>query len=108
MTDGFDKDKIGFVLDTYWIQHGGGDIRHWIEKLSGRLTTLHMKDMKRVKNNAVTFAAVGEGNIWWDGVIAVAERAGAKHFIVEQDACDRDSIECIKDIAAFLKKYLSK
>lgn len=108
MADGFDKDKIGFVLDTYWIQHGGGDIRHWIEKLNGRLTALHMKDMKRVKNNAVTFAAVGEGNIWWDGVIAAAERAGAKHFIVEQDVCDRDSVECIKDSATFLKKYINK
>ena len=108
MADGFDKDKIGFVLDTYWIQHGGGDIRYWIEKLDGRLTTLHMKDMKRVENNAVTFAAVGEGNLWWDGIIAAAEKAGAKHFVVEQDMCDRDCIECIKDSAAFLKRYINK
>ena len=108
MADGFDKDKIGFVLDTYWIQHGGGDIRYWIEKLDGRLTTLHMKDMKRVENNAVTFAAVGEGNLWWDGIIAAAEKAGAKHFVVEQDMCDRDCIGCIKDSAAFLKRYINK
>lgn len=108
MADGFDKDKIGFVLDTYWIQHGGGDIRHWIEKLDGRLTTLHMKDMKRVENNAVTFAAVGKGNLWWDGIIAAAEKAGAKHFVVEQDACDRDCIECISDSAQFLKRYISE
>lgn len=108
MADGFDKDKIGFVLDTYWIQHGGGDIRYWIERLTGRLTTLHMKDMKWVKNNAVTFAAVGEGNLWWDGIIEAAEKAGAKHFVVEQDVCDCDSIECIKDSAEFLKKYINK
>lgn len=108
MTDGFDRDKIGFVLDTYWVQHGGGDIRHWIEKLDGRLTTLHMKDMKRVGNNAVTYAVIGEGNLWWDGIIAAAEKAGAKHFIVEQDVCDRDSVECIKDSAAFLKRFINK
>lgn len=108
MVDGFDKEKIGFVLDTYWIQHGGGDIRHWIEKLGGRLTTLHMKDMKRMKDNVVTYAVVGEGNLWWDGIIAAAEKVGTKHFVVEQDMCDRDSIECITESAVFLKKYLNK
>ena len=35
MESGFDKDRMGFVLDTYWVQHGGGDIRHWINKLTG-------------------------------------------------------------------------
>lgn len=108
MIEGFDRNKIGFVLDTYWIQHGGGDIRHLTERLNGRLTALHMKDMKRIEKNAVTYAAVGEGNLWWDGIIAAAEEAGAKHFVVEQDECDRDSIECIRDSAAFLKRYLNK
>lgn len=106
MESGFDKDRMGFVLDTYWVQHGGGDIRHWINKLTGRLTTLHLKDMKRVENNLVTFAAVGCGNIWWDGIIEEAQKAGTKHYVVEQDRCDKNPIDCIKESAEYLKKYI--
>ena len=107
MAEGFDK-RIGFVLDTYWVQHGGGDIRYWIERLKGRLTTLHMKDMKREGNNVVTYAAVGEGNLWWDGIIEASTRAGVKHFVVEQDECDRDPLECAGESAAFLKEYINQ
>ena len=31
-----DPETTSFVLDTYWVQHGGGDVRNWIKKLSGR------------------------------------------------------------------------
>lgn len=106
MENNFDKNKIGFVLDTYWIQHGGGDIRHWINKLTGRLTTLHLKDMKRVENNMVAFAPIGYGNLWWDGILEEAYKAGAKHYVVEQDICDKDPIDCIKESAEYLKKYI--
>jgi hypothetical protein len=26
LVDGLDPEKISFVLDTYWVQHGGGDV----------------------------------------------------------------------------------
>ena len=31
-------------IDTYWVQHGGGDSEDWCRKLKGRLPLLHMKD----------------------------------------------------------------
>ena len=36
-----------FMPDTCWIQHGGADVRHFIERLAGRIRTLHLKDMKK-------------------------------------------------------------
>ena len=106
MVDELDH-NIGFVLDTYWVQHGGGDVRHWLDVLGNRITTLHMKDMKRIENNQVTYAPLGEGNLWWEGIIAKAEEIGVRHFIVEQDECDGDSLECAKRSIAYIKKYLN-
>ena len=31
------EDLMGFTVDTYWVQVGGGDPAQWIEKLSGRV-----------------------------------------------------------------------
>ena len=88
LIEGLDPEKTSFVLDTYWIQHGGGDIRYWIEKLAGRVDILHLKDMKRGTNpdRLQPFAEVGSGNMNWKGIIESAEKSGVKYYVVEQDA----------------------
>ena len=37
LKDLFTPDEMGFTLDTYWVQAGGGDPAQWIKKLSGRV-----------------------------------------------------------------------
>ena len=32
-------------LDTYWIQHGGGDPVAWVNKVKDRMAVIHLKDM---------------------------------------------------------------
>ncbi|KXB00998.1 xylose isomerase, partial [candidate division MSBL1 archaeon SCGC-AAA259O05] len=59
---------VNFELDTYWVQHGGGDPAGWIEKLSGRTPLLHLKDMAMRRDDdtlSQAFAEVGEGNLNW-------------------------------------------
>ena len=51
-------------LDTYWIQHGGGDPAAWIRKLKGRADIIHLKDMA-MDGRTQLFAEVGEGNLNW-------------------------------------------
>ncbi len=83
-------------IDTYWIQHGGGDVCWWIRKLSGRLPLLHMKDM-RMKGREQLFAEIGEGNLNWEGILAAAKEAGVEWYIVEQDQTyDRDPFDSLK------------
>ena len=95
---------VKFVLDTYWVQVGGGDVRYWIEKLKGRIDILHLKDLKVIWG-APKFAAMGEGNMWWDGIIPVAEASGVKHFVVEEDDCGEDDpMDCIKISSDYLHK----
>ncbi|MBR2043831.1 MAG: sugar phosphate isomerase/epimerase [Clostridia bacterium] len=89
----FPADLMGFTLDTYWVQTAGGDPAQWIEKLSGRVPCIHLKDHTFDRKMAV----VGEGNINFDAVFAAAEKAGTQYMLVEQDDCNgEDPFDCLK------------
>ena len=81
-------------LDTYWIQHGGGDPAAWIRKLKGRAYIVHLKDMA-MDNRTQLFAEVGEGNLNWPAILDACKEAGVEWYIVEQDTCQRDPFESL-------------
>ena len=88
------SESINFILDTYWVQHGGGDPAAWIKKLSGRIEVLHLKDM--AMEDTQVFAEIGNGNINFDRVMEEADKAVIKTFVVEQDSCKGDPFDSIK------------
>jgi len=81
-------------IDTYWIQHGGGDPAWWIRKLKGRAYLVHFKDMA-IKEHKQVFAEVGEGNLNWPAILDACKEAGSEWYIVEQDVCQRDPFESL-------------
>ena len=104
LAEGMDPENTGFVLDTFWVQHGGGDVRYWIEKLKGRVDILHLKDMaKSQDNNPPQFITeVGNGNLYWEGILETAIKTGVKHFVVEQDTCPGDPFDSLKMSSDYL------
>lgn len=93
-------EDMGFTLDTFWVQAGGGDPGAWLEKLQGRVPCIHLKDYAYGREMAV----VGEGNINFDRVFKKAEEAGTQYMLVEQDDCHgEDPIECLRRSYAYLK-----
>lgn len=108
LVEALDPATTSFVLDTFWVQHGGGDIYEWIEKLAGRIDILHLKDMKRLahfdeKRGYQMFTEVGNGNLNWPKIIEVAKKAGVKYFVVEQDTCPGDPFDSAKMSADYVK-----
>jgi len=91
--EALDPDATRFLLDTHWIQAGGGDILYWLEKCRGRIRCLHIKDYRIAPANFATgigsthkqFAAIGRGNLPWRDIVDTALAAGIRSFIVEQD-----------------------
>ena len=83
-----DSDPEYFLgeIDTYWIQHGGGDPCAWIRKRKGRLPLVHLKDMV-MRGREQLMAEVGEGNLNWPGIIEACREAGVVWYLVEQDTC---------------------
>jgi sugar phosphate isomerase/epimerase len=86
-------------IDTYWIQHGGGDPTVWIDRMKNRMPVVHLKDLVMVpdENGWVKhqMAEVGEGNMNWDGILQACQRAEVEWYAVEQDICQRDPFESL-------------
>ena len=91
---------MGFTVDTFWVQAGGGDPAQWLEKLSGRIPCIHLKDYAYGRSMAV----VGEGNINFDRVFEKAEAGGTRYMLVEQDDCHgEDPFDCLARSYAYLR-----
>lgn len=106
LADGLDPKTTGFVLDTYWIAHGGGDVRYWIEKLAGRIPILHLKDMIRLWKEGEppqAYTEVGRGNLYWEGIIESGIKAGVENFVVELDVCPGHPLDSLKISADYLR-----
>ncbi len=90
-----DRRYVLAELDTYWVQHGGGDPAAWIDKLADRIRLLHLKDMT-VRGKEPIYTEIGEGNLNWARIIESARDAGVRWYIVEQDTCERDPFESLE------------
>jgi sugar phosphate isomerase/epimerase len=101
--ENLDPNVVHFILDTHWIQAGGGDVIQWIEKSKDRMQYIHVKDYRIGPANYFTgigyvdkqFAEVGEGNLPWPLIVKTCLQQNIKAFIVEQDfSYGEDSFEC--------------
>jgi sugar phosphate isomerase/epimerase len=82
-------------IDTYWVQHGGGDPAAWTFKMKDRMPVIHLKDMVML-NGEQTMAEVGEGNLNWPAILDACKAANVEWYAVEQDVCQRDPFESLK------------
>ena len=94
-----DPDYVQAELDTYWIQHGGADPVVWIERMTGRMPVIHLKDMTMLASSdgrgQQAMAEVGEGNMNFAAILSACRRAGVEWYAVEQDYCQRDPFESL-------------
>ena len=108
LVENLDPDKTSFVLDTYWVQHAGGDVCSWIEKLAGRIDILHLKDMGVNKERQPFITEVGNGNMDFDKIIKTAEKTGVKYYVVEQDTCPGDPFDSVKMSSDYIHAHFMK
>ncbi|MCS7060947.1 MAG: sugar phosphate isomerase/epimerase [Anaerolineae bacterium] len=93
----FDESDPRYVqaeIDTYWVQHGGGDPAYWIHRMTGRMPVVHLKDMVIVDGKQ-EMAEVGEGNLNWPAIIEACRGAGVEWCAIEQDECRRHPLESL-------------
>ncbi len=95
------------LIDTYWVQYGGGGPAAWCSKLRGRVPLIHLKDYVINKENAIAFAEVGSGNLDWNAIISAAEDSGCKWFIVEQDVCSGDPFDSLRKSYDYIRENLA-
>jgi sugar phosphate isomerase/epimerase len=79
----------------------GKDPVDYFRRFPGRFPQLHIKDLKpgfppTTGEGPAAFTEVGQGIIDWKKIFQAAKEGGLKHFYVEQDEWDRDSLESAK------------
>lgn len=108
--DSSDPNLVGLELDIFWVSIAGLDPVTTIQRHSGRVPLMHLKDKaadaptqfrEGVPNE--TFKEVGSGVIDFPGVLAAGQSAGLKHYFVEQDQTPGDPLESLKKSIAYLR-----
>lgn len=100
-----------FEIDVFWVKAAGLDPVALIEKLKGRVSQLHLKDLKAGFPSPSyatglpvdAFQELGDGIIPMDPIIAAAKIAGVTHCHVEQDQSP-DALASIRQSMEYLKK----
>lgn len=78
-----DPSLVHLELDAYWAAYAGVDPAAFLQRYSGRVPILHVKDLASGPDRAIT--AVGEGILPWNEILPAAEDAGTEWYIVEYD-----------------------
>lgn len=82
-------DLVGYELDIGWVQLAGIDPVRFLNKVKGRVKLLHIRDMSERQPRGYRVAmgspTVGTGLLDWERILPAAYRAGARHFLVEQE-----------------------
>lgn len=79
--------KGEFVLDTYWLQRGGGNHLVMLKALSGRVSIMHLRDYKikyKLFDLRGTDCEIGKGNLPFPEIIQCATECGVKYGMIEQ------------------------
>ncbi len=84
-----DPALVKLELDTYWAAYAGVDPVELIQRYSGRIGSLHLKDMTPER----TFTEVGAGTLDIATYIEAGQAAGVEIYIVENDKPSIPSLE---------------
>ncbi len=100
-----DPENLQAELDTCWSTVGGADTTALIRRFTGRLPLVHVKDFTPGERGGAVFAELGRGIMDWNAVLPAARAAGARWFVVEQDASATDTMESAAVNAAFMARF---
>jgi sugar phosphate isomerase/epimerase len=82
-------------IDTYWVQHGGGDPADWVRRMKRRMPVVHLKDMVII-DGAQAMAEIGEGNLNWPAILQACKEAEVEWYAIEQDICQRNPFDSLR------------
>jgi sugar phosphate isomerase/epimerase len=78
-----DPKLVDFELDLYWAVFGGSNPVDFFNRYPKRFKMVHVKDSSGPPDNKIV--DVGQGTIDFRSIFAQSEKAGIKHYFVEND-----------------------
>jgi sugar phosphate isomerase/epimerase len=77
-----DPNLVKMEMDLYWIANAGADPLAYFNRYPGRFHLVHVKG--RAKDGEIT-EVKADNAIDWKAIFAQSDKAGIKHYFVEQD-----------------------
>ncbi|MEO8425789.1 MAG: sugar phosphate isomerase/epimerase [Verrucomicrobiota bacterium] len=87
---------VTFELDVFWAAHGGADPVKLLQRYGPRFELMHIKDLRKGAPTGILTGsapdsdsvAVGAGQVDWPAVLREAQRAGLRHYFIEDEAVE--------------------
>jgi len=100
-----DPANVQLEMDIFWVTIAGLDPVKLLQKHSGRVPLVHLKDKWKSFTKTQfsedvpvnTFSAVGDGSIDIPAVLSAAAACGVRHYFVEQDHTPGDPIAALRE-----------
>jgi sugar phosphate isomerase/epimerase len=99
---GTDPQMVKMEMDLYWITKAGQNPLKYFSSYPGRFPLVHVKDMDNTPRHF--FTEVGQGTIDFKKIFAAAQKAGVKHYFVEQDETPTSPFSSIRLSMDYLKR----
>lgn len=100
-----DPKLVTFELDIYWAEVAGEDSIAHLQKHAGRYDLVHVKQLI-TKDPKPAQGVLKSGLLDYDKIIAAAKKTGVKYFMVEQEQYAGDSMDAMKENAAYMKTIM--
>jgi sugar phosphate isomerase/epimerase len=97
-----DPKLVVFEIDCGWVASAGRYPVDYLSKTPERFPLLHVKDMVKGANGKFHSTVMGRGVVDYRAILRAA--TGMKHYFIEQEEFDMDTMEALKLDADYMKK----
>ncbi|MGD0736523.1 MAG: sugar phosphate isomerase/epimerase [Terracidiphilus sp.] len=97
-----DPKLVFFEMDCGWVAAAGRNPVDYLSKTPGRFPLLHVKDMVKGDNGKMHSTVMGRGVVDYKPILRAA--TGLKHYFIEQEEFDMDTMEALRLDADYVRK----
>lgn len=97
-----DPKLVVFEMDCGWVAAAGRNPVDYLSKTPERFPLLHVKDMARGATGKFHSTVMGRGVVDYRTILRAA--TGLKHYFIEQEEFDMDTMEALKLDAEYMRK----
>jgi len=97
-----DPKLVCFEMDCGWVAAAGRNPVEFFSKTPERFPLLHVKDMVKGTNGEFHSTVMGRGVVDYRPILRAA--TSLKHYYIEQEEFDMDTMEALRLDAAYMKK----
>ena len=97
-----DPKLVFFEMDCGWVVAAGRNPVDYLSKTPDRFPLLHVKDMVKGENGKMHSTVMGRGVVDYKPILRAA--TGLKHYFIEQEEFDMDTMEALRLDAEFMRK----